>query len=189
MSQLEKDKMLLGELFSASDPALVELKNKTYQLLNESTQPHRRCLDSKVFNKIFPNHPKHLSIQTPFHCDFGDHIIIGDHVSIQTNCKVFDSARVTIGDYTKIGPNVTILTASYPVAPDLREKGLEFAVPVTIGENVWIGGSTTIYPGVTIGDNCVVQPGSVVTQSLPENSVCAGSPCKATRKIDTKVPL
>lgn len=123
-------------------------------------------------------------IEPPFYANFGGkHTHLGNHVYANYGLTLVDDTHIYIGDYTMIGPNVTIATGSHPILPILRESGLQFNLPVHIGKNVWLGAGTVIVPGVTIGDNTVIGAGSVVTKDIPANVVAVGNPCRVLREI------
>lgn len=122
-------------------------------------------------------------INPPFYCDYGSHIKAGKNLFINYNCTIIDVAEVRFGDNCQIAPNVAIYTAGHPLHPVSRNSLYEYGLPVTIGNNVWIGGNTVILPGVTIGDNAVIGAGSVVTKDVPAWSLAAGSPCRVLRSI------
>lgn len=123
-------------------------------------------------------------VNPPFYCDYGFNISVGRNFYANYNCTIVDVARVTIGNDCFLGPNVSIYTAGHPVHPAARNTGYEYGQPVTIGNNVWIGGASVICPGVTIGDNTVIGAGSVVTRDVPAWAVAAGNPCRVIREID-----
>ena len=122
-------------------------------------------------------------INPPFYCDYGSHIEVGRNFYANYNCTILDVARVRIGDNCLLGPGVSIYTAGHPLHPDTRNAGYEYGSEVIIGDNVWIGGSNVICPGVRIGDNAVIGAGSVVTHDLPAWSVAAGNPCRVIRTV------
>ena len=126
---------------------------------------------------------ENLFIAAPFHCDYGWNIEVGENFFANYNLTILDVGKVKIGKNAQIAPNVAIYTAGHPLHPDSRNSGYEYGIPVTIGDNVWIGGNTVIMPGVTIGDNVVIGGGSVVTKDIPDWCVAAGNPCKFIRKI------
>jgi len=150
----------------------------------------RRAILAELLGGIGEN----VAIDTPFHCDYGKNIYIGNHVIINMNCTFVDNKEITIGNYVLIASNVQIYTSSHPVLPQERlifenTTGPEcffktFARPVEIQDNVWIGGGCIILPGVTIGKNSVIGAGSVVTRFIPENSVAVGNPCRVIRQFD-----
>lgn len=122
-------------------------------------------------------------VNPPFYCDYGNHIEVGKNFFANYNCTILDVAKVKIGDYCQLAPNVAIYTAGHPVHPETRYTGYEYGIEVTIEDNVWIGGNTVICPGVHIGDNVVIGAGSVVTKDIPDSCIAAGNPCKVIRKI------
>ena len=122
-------------------------------------------------------------INPPFYCDYGNHIKVGKNFFANYNCTLLDVGKITFGDNCMLAPNVAIYTAGHPIHPDSRASGYEYGMDVTVGSNVWIGGSVVITPGVTIGDCCVIGAGSVVTKDIPAWSVAAGNPCRVIRTI------
>lgn len=128
-------------------------------------------------------HPGDLYLEPPFYCEYGKHIQVGRNFYANVNCVMLDVAEITIGDNVFFGPNVSLYTAGHPIHPESRNSGYEYGIPITIGDNVWIGGSCVVLPGVRIGDNCVIGAGSVVTRDIPDNVLAAGNPCKVIRPI------
>lgn len=122
-------------------------------------------------------------INPPFFCDYGSHIEVGKNFSANYNCTILDDAKVKIGDNCMLAPNVAIYTAGHPIYPTTRNSSYEYGKEITIGDNVWIGGSSVICPGVHVGSNVVIGAGSVVTKDIPDWCVAAGNPCKVIRKI------
>lgn len=122
-------------------------------------------------------------IEPPFRCDYGYNIDVGENFYANYNCTILDCAQVLIGDNVLFGPNVSLFTAGHPIHLETRHEGLEFALPIVIGNDVWIGGGTIVNPGVTIGHNVVIGSGSVVTKHIPSDSIAVGNPCKVMRKI------
>lgn len=120
-------------------------------------------------------------INPPFYCDYGTHIEVGKNFFANYNCTILDVARVRIGDNCFMAPNVAIYTAGHPIHPDTRNSQYEYGKEVTIGDNVWLGGSVVITPGVHIGNNVVIGAGSVVTRDIPDNAIAVGNPCKVVR--------
>ena len=122
-------------------------------------------------------------MESPFYCDYGSNIEVGENFYANFNCTILDVAKVVIGKNVMFAPNVSIYTAGHPIHPDSRNSGYEYGIGVTIGNNVWVGGNATINPGVHIGDNVVIGAGSVVTKDIEANSIAVGNPCKVLRKI------
>lgn len=143
-----------------------------------SNTPRQEQLIHDILNIEDP-----FTITSPFYCDYGFHTTIGHHFYSNHNLTILDGAKVTIGNYVFIAPNCVITTAGHAIDAQMRNVGLEIALPITIGNNVWIGANACILPGVTIGDNSIIGAGSVVTKSIPENTIAAGIPCKIIRKI------
>lgn len=137
----------------------------------------------EILHDVLGSHGEQMQINQPFRCDYGENIFIGENFFANFNLTILDEAEVRIGDYAFIGPNVSIYTACHPLDAENRNKALEWAEPVTIGHNVWIGGSATILPGVTIGNNVVIGAGSVVTKDVPDNVAVAGNPARIIRHL------
>jgi len=182
----EKEKMLAGETYSAVDPQLLEELTEVkeiihdYNLLSPSEIQKGKEILRGLLGHIADD--EFLIVQ-PFYCDYGKQISVGKRFFANFNFTVLDEARVTIGDDCFIGPNVSIYTACHSTDPMERNSRREWAEPVTIGNNVWIGGSVTILPGVKIGDNVTIGAGSVVTKDIPSNCVAISNPCKVVKSI------
>ena len=177
----EKEKMLAGMVYDATDPELLRELAATrericdYNTLRPSETEKMRAILKELLGGIGDDE---IIINQPFRCDYGRQITVGKRFFANFNLTVLDEARVTIGDDCFIGPNVSIYTACHSTDPIVRNTRQEWARPVTIGNNVWIGGSVTILPGVTIGDNVSIGAGSVVVHNIPSNTVAVGNPCK-----------
>ncbi|HVF80768.1 MAG TPA: sugar O-acetyltransferase, partial [Flavisolibacter sp.] len=137
-----------------------------------------------LVRKLIPNQGIHLWIEPPFYCDYGSNIKVGDNVFFNFNCVVLDVMQVVIGSNTMFGPAVQIYTAMHPMNWAQRAAGREYAKPVTIGANVWVGGGAVICPGVTIGNRCVIGAGSVVTKNIPDDVFAAGNPCRVIKELE-----
>ena len=181
----EKEKMLAGMEFYACDQQLLDELNAMKDLVWEHNQlrpsmlKERRAMIRRMLGKV----GKDFLINQPFYCDYGSNIEVGDNFFSNFNFVVLDEAKVTIGDNCFIAPNVSIYTVGHPIDPEHRNKKYEQAKPVTIGNNVWIGGSVTILPGVTIGNNVTIGAGSVVVHNIPDNCIAVGNPCKPIKQI------
>ena len=177
----EKEKMLGGEIYSAVDAQLIAELQATREVLYEYNSLHpSEILRMKKILKELLGHvgDDDFIINQPFRCDYGKQISVGKRFFANFNFTVLDEAYVTIGDDCFIGPNVSIYTACHSTDPVARNSRREWAEPVTIGNNVWIGGSVTILPGVTIGDNVTIGAGSVVVGDIPSDTIAVGNPCK-----------
>jgi len=178
--------MLAGELYNALDKELSDDRLRTRLLIKELNDSREDATDlrKRVLKDLIPNAKNGLWLQPPFYCDYGYNMRVGENVFFNFNCVVLDVTYVTIGSRTLFGPNVQIYTATHPINHIERASGLEYAKPITIGEDVWIGGSVVICPGVTIGDRCVIGAGSVVTKDIPSDTFAAGNPCRPIRTIE-----
>lgn len=180
----EFEKMRSCELANTSDPELVESMRRAHEI----TAKMNRCSGSEpeykmLLNDLIPGLPESSVIMPPFYCDHGHGIHLGENVFINNCCTFLDGALITIGDYTLIGPNVQIYTPQHPMGYMERRITQEYAYPVTIGKDCWIGGGAIICPGVTIGDRCIVAAGSVVTRDVPDDSLVAGNPAVVKKKL------
>jgi maltose O-acetyltransferase len=182
--QTEREKMLAGELYDPLDPGLVAARNRARDLCQElnATREQQQSQRRQVLRELFGAGGDSVWMQPPFFCDYGSNIYLGERVFFNFNCVVLDVCRVTIGDYTLFGPAVQIYTATHPMNAELRRKQ-EFAKPIEIGADVWVGGGAIICPGVRIGSRSVIGAGSVVTREIPDNVFAAGNPCRVIREI------
>lgn len=182
----EKEKMLAGEIYNANyDEALIAERNTCKALCFEynNTHPNRAEERKAIMQKILGRCSNNFVIEPQFYCDYGYNIEIGNNFFANHNLIILDCAKVTFGDNVFIAPNCAFYTAGHPLNPTERNRGLEYAKPITIGNNVWIGGNVIVLPGVTIGDNTTIGAGSIVTKDIPANVVALGNPCKAIRDI------
>lgn len=183
----EKEKMLSGQIYSAIDAELLRELNEMKTILQQynaiipTDNEAKKMMLKKILGHIADDNA--VVIQ-PFFCDYGKQISVGKRFFANFNFTVLDEAKVTIGDDCFIGPNVSIYTACHSTNSTERNSRQEWAKPVTIGNNVWIGGSVTILPGVTIGDNVTIGAGSVVVQNIPSNVVAVGNPCRVVKQLD-----
>lgn len=184
----EKEKMLRGELYFAFGDELSSERQHAKEVIfrYNSLLPAQTDERNELLRELFGSTGNSFFIEPPFRCDYGYNIHWGENSYANYNCTILDCAEVKVGNNVLIGPNVNIFTAGHPVSPSLRLEGLEYAYPIEIGDNVWIGGGTTINPGVKIGKNSIIGSGSVVTKSIPENVIAAGNPCRVIRTINDK---
>lgn len=182
----EKENMLAGKLYFASDEFLFNERQRSKELIYNLNNLHPLRLKERenILRELLGKIGDNSFVELPFRCDYGYNIEIGENFYSNYNCTILDCAKVTIGDNVLFAPNVSIFTASHPIDPQSRKEGWEFAFPVSIGNNVWIGGNVVINPGVTIGDNTVIGSGSIVTKNIPENVIAVGNPCKVLREIN-----
>jgi len=181
----DKEKMLAGHPYLANGSELVGERLFAKGLLFEfnNLRPAQVEARNAILQKLFGKTGRNFYVEPPFRCDYGYNIEIGDNFYANYNLVILDCARVKIGDNVFIAPNVGIYTAGHPIHSDLRNQELEFALPIEIGNSVWIGGNVVINPGIKIGDNTVIGSGSVVTKNIPPNVVAVGNPCKVLRSI------
>lgn len=181
----EKEKAELGLLYDANyDEEILNERQRINDLCFEynSLKPSMYKERKELIQKILKQTKKELTVMSPFYCDLGN-IVVGENFYSNYNLVVLDGATVTFGDNVFIAPNCCFTTAGHPLDVEQRNQGLEFAYPITVGNNVWIGANVTVLPGVTIGNNSVIGAGSVVTKDIPENVIAVGSPCRVLRKI------
>ena len=181
----DKEKMLAGEYYLGWDKDLTSERETAKDLLYDfnSLKPSKREERGKMIEKLFGKVGKGCWIESPFNCDYGYNITVGDNFYTNSNCCILDCAKVTIGNNVLIGPNVGIYTPSHAFEKEARAKGYEQSLPVEIGDDVWICGSVTIKGGVKIGSNTIIGAGSVVTKDIPDNVIAAGVPCTVLRKM------
>ena len=168
-----------------SDSSVMEQQKRARVLTQKLNTMDRSNFEglSEIVRQLLGKSTGNVWINPPFYCDYGFNIEVGDRFFANYNCTILDVAKVSIGNNVLIAPNVSIYTAGHPLHPEVRNTGYEYGIPVTIGDNVWIGGNSIILPGVTIGSNSVVAAGSVVTKDVPEWTVVAGNPARVIRKI------
>ncbi len=187
MDKFEEEwaKMLNGEVYDAVHPEFIRRLEVTRHRLWEFNRldPAETHRLKSIFRSVVEDCGEVFHVNQPFRCDYGCNIHIGNNFFANFNLTILDEAPVCIGDNVFIGPNVSIYTACHPLDPVSRNTGAEWAEPVTIGNSVWIGGNVTILPGVTIGDNCVIGAGSVVTKDVPAGTLAAGNPARRIKDI------
>ena len=183
MAVTERDKMVAGEPYDAFDPGLVAGRRRARALIArinaELDEGRRSVLLAELLGSFEPG----AFVEIPFFCDYGDLISMGRDSFINASCIVLDCAPVRIGDRVQIGPGVQLLAADHPREVDLRARKVELAKPITLEEDVWIGGGAIVCPGVTVGASSIVGAGSVVTRDVPAGVVAAGNPCRVIRQL------
>ena len=182
----EKEKMIAGEMYNPMDDQLVDDRLQARSLLNKinATPERLKAERDALCYELLKNSGKDLYIEPPFYCDYGFNITLGHKVYMNFNCCILDVAEVSIGNHTMLSPNVQIYTATHPLEAKARNSGEEFAKPIRIGDNVWIGGNAVICPGVTIGNNVVIGAGTVVTKDFPDDVFIGGNPATIIKDID-----
>lgn len=182
----EKEKMLSGQLYDASDPELDRERlyaRLLFQKINETKEDQKAERD-RLFYELFGEAGEGLYVEPPFYCDYGYNIKVGEKVFMNYNCCILDVMEVKMGSNVLLGPNVQVYTATHPMDAKTRAEWLEYAKPISIGDDVWIGGGAIICPGVTIGNGVVVGAGAVVTKDVPDNVCVAGNPARVIKEID-----
>jgi maltose O-acetyltransferase len=180
MTRTEKNKMLAGELYDAGDPEIQADLAANHEWLARFNASMALSANERraILLERLATVGQGLDIRSPFYCDYGFNISLGERVFLNFNCVILDVVAVSIGDRTQIGPGVQILTADHPRDASLRARDLEFGRPISIGRNVWIGGGAIILPGVTVGDDAVIGAGSVVTRDVPAGATAFGNPAR-----------
>ena len=182
-----KDKLHTGEIYYPSGDEIMREQTMCLEKLYDfnSTRPLEGEKRTKMLKEMFAEIGEDCYIEPPLRSNWGGHHVhFGKCVYANFNLTLVDDTHIYVGDYTMLGPNVTIATAGHPILPELREKGYQFNMPVHIGRNCWLGAGVIVLPGVTIGDNVVVGAGSVVTKDLPDNVVAVGNPCRVLREVN-----
>lgn len=182
----EKEKMLNQMMYDANyDKALIKERTQAKELCYEFNmlRPSESEKQTELLKKLLGKTKGAFCITAPFWCDYGYNIEVGENFYANHNLVILDGAKVTFGDNVFIAPNCGFYTAGHPIDFERRNQGLEYAYPITVGNNVWIGGNVCVMPGVTIGNNVVIGGGSVVVKDIPDNCVAVGNPCKVIRTI------
>lgn len=183
----EKEKCRRGGLYDANnDRELIAERQACKAVCHEYNMLHPEDTEQreKILRRLLGKAGERCWIEQPFSCDYGYNISVGKNFYANVNCVILDGAPVTFGDNVFIGPNCGFYTAGHPVDVQQRNAGLEYAREIHIGDNVWIGGNVCVLPGVSIGNNCVIGAGSVVTRNIPSGSVAAGNPCRVIKKAE-----
>lgn len=181
-----RERMQKGLIYDPTDPELMKEQGALIARMNEynATSPAETEKRAALIKEMFAEAGEGCYIEPPFHANWGGkHVRLGNYVYANFNLTLVDDGNIDIGDNVMFAPNVTVITATHPVLPALREKGLQFNVDVKICPNVWIGAGAIIMPGITVGENSVVGAGSVVTKDVPPNTVVVGNPARVLREI------
>lgn len=185
----EKEKMLAGLIYDANyDPQLIEERMKAKEMIRDYNDLRPRDMEGRtaLLRRFLGTVKENILIEQPFYCDYGYNVHVGENFYSNYNLTILDGAEVRFGDNVFIAPNCGFYTAGHPLDPTERNKGLEYARPIRVGDNVWFGAGVQVLPGVSIGDNCVIGAGSVVNRDIPPCSLAAGNPCRVIRKIEIK---
>lgn len=185
MLMTEKEKMLSGQLYDSFCPELVNERKNAFRLfsaLNNSGKAPQAERE-KILRELLGSCGAKAWVESPFYCDYGYNITLGENVFINFNCTILDATNVTIGSNVLIGPNVQLYAATHPTDWKIRASGLENAKPIKIGDNVWLGGGVVVCPGVTIGDRTTIGAASVVSKDIPADCVAAGNPCRVIKHL------
>jgi len=185
MTKTEREKMLAGELYVASDAALVAGRNRARRLTRLFNLTTEEELEKRqeILKELFGGMGENVYIEPTLRCDYGDNIYLGNNVFINFDCILLDCNTIHIGDNVQLATRVQLLTAYHPIKAIERNAGPELASPIRIGDSCWLGGGVIVLPGVTIGENTVIGAGSVVTKDIPANVVAVGNPCRILREI------
>lgn len=183
-----REKMERGRLYTDMEPELEAERTRCKELLYDfnHTRPSEAEKRQRLLKEILGDAGDELWVEPPLRMAYGTKTHIGSYTYINFNLVVVDDGEVWIGDHVMIAPNVTISATGHPAAPKLREKGMQFSIPVKIKNNVWIGSGAIILPGITIGENSIIGAGSIVTKDIPANVIAAGNPCRVIREIDDR---
>ena len=182
----EKEKLHSGDIYFPGDPEICAEQTLCQEKLYDfnMTRPSELEKRNAMLKEMFAEIGEGCYIEPPLHANFGGHFVhFGSWIYANYNLTLVDDTHIYVGDTTMFGPNVTIATAGHPICPELRERGLQYNMPVRIGRNCWLGAGVIVMPGVTIGDNVVIGAGSVVTKDLPSNVVAVGNPCRVLRPV------
>lgn len=182
----EKEKMTAGELYDANyDESLKRERERAKDICFELNQTRPSAVETQraLLKQLFGRTQKEFTVTTPFWCDYGYNIELGENFYVNHNCVILDCAKVTFGDNVFIGPNCCFSTAGHPLDAEIRNQGLEYAYPISVGNDVWFGAGVMVLPGVTIGDNVVIGAGSVVNRDIPSGVVAAGNPARVLRQL------
>ncbi|WP_254272654.1 sugar O-acetyltransferase [Haloarcula marina] len=181
----EKERMLRGDLYDADDPQLVAERNHARELTRRynQTATDEDAERDAILTDLLGSRGEDCHVEPPFRCDYGSNVHVGENFYANFDCVVLDVCRVDIGKNCQLGPGVHIYTATHPLDASERIAGPEYGKPVTVGDNVWVGGRAVLNPGVTVGDDAVVASGAVVTEDVPDNVVVGGNPATVVKEL------
>ncbi|MCX2811165.1 MULTISPECIES: sugar O-acetyltransferase [Bacillus] len=182
----EKEKMLAGELYNPSDSELAKDRENARRLVRMYNQTLETEADKRtnLLRELLGSTGENVYMEPNIRFDYGYNTFVGENFFANFDCTILDICEVRFGDNCMLGPGVQIYTATHPLLPTDRNTGLEYGKPITFGNNVWVGGSSVIYPGVTIGNNAVIAAGAVVTKNVPDNVVVGGNPAKLIKQLE-----
>lgn len=183
------EKMHSGKIYDPGDADVLDKQMGYQELLYDynMTRPGEGTKRQTLLKEMFAEIGKNCYIEPPLHANMGGHHVhFGKNIYANYNLTLVDDTHIYVGDYTMFGPNVTLATAGHPILPELRERGLQYNMPIHIGKNCWIGAGAIILPGITIGDNAVIGAGSVVTKDIPSDVVAVGNPCRVLREVNER---
>ena len=178
--------MHTGQIYFPGDPDVLKAQQAYQEKLYDfnQTRPGELAKRTALLQEMFAEIGEGCYIEPPLHANFGGHHVhFGNFIYANYNLTLVDDTHIYVGDHTMFGPNVTLATAGHPICPELRQKGLQFNLPIRIGKNCWLGAGVIVMPGVTVGDNTVIGAGSVVTKDIPSGVVAVGNPCRVLRQI------
>ncbi len=184
--QAELDKMMSGNPYDATgNTLLLDILQETQEMCRDynNIRPSRHDEKTSLIKRILGKTGERIKVIQPFFCDYGFNIEVGEDFFANTNMVILDEAKVIFGNHVFIGPNCSFYTPCHPLDVETRNKGIEWSLPITVGDNVWFGGNVTVCPGVKIGSGSVIGAGSVVTHDIPAGVVAAGNPCKVIKNI------
>jgi maltose O-acetyltransferase len=181
----DRERMLAGDLYTADDPQLAAALRRATRLADEynALAPRDREAAKKILAALLGGVGAETVVRAPIYVDYGEHLTIGARTFVNFGLVALDVAPIAIGDDCQLGPNVQLLTAYHPTEPEPRRAKLEAAAPITIGDNVWLGGGVIVLPGVTIGDDSVIGAGAVVTKDVPAGVLAVGNPARVVREL------
>lgn len=182
----QKDRLHSGEIYDPNDADVVQEQTACQELLYDynHTRPSEGERRQQLLKQMFAEIGEGCYIEPPLHANWGGHFVhFGSRIYCNYNLTLVDDTHIYVGDGTKFGPNVILATAGHPICPELRNRALQYNMPIRVGKNCWLGAGAVVLPGVTIGDNTVIGAGSVVTKDIPANVVAVGNPCRVLRTI------